>query len=281
MSPKASRAKTARNKKKQKPTRAERADRHTLYEKSVQDVVVEIDFVDETYAGLRGRKAKWLREDFCGTANAACEWVRRRPGNHAVGVDLDREVQAWGEARHVAGLGRGKSRIELLNANVLDVECPKVDIVLAMNFSYWVFKERRMLRAYYRHVHEGLNEGGLFILDAYGGADAHRELRERTKIGKFTYIWDQERYDPITGEILCHIHFTFDDGSRMKKAFTYDWRLWSLPEIREVLLEAGFRQATVYWEGTDEKTQEGNGIFTPADHGDADEAFIVYIVAEK
>ena len=65
--------------------------------------------------------------------------------------------------------------------------------------------------------------------------------------------------------MLCHIHFSFPDGSKIKKAFTYDWRLWTLPEIRELLLEAGFQRATVYWEGTNEETEEGDGEFTP--HG--------------
>ena len=34
------------------------ADRHRLYELSVQCVEAEIDFVDETYRALRGRKAR-------------------------------------------------------------------------------------------------------------------------------------------------------------------------------------------------------------------------------
>jgi len=260
---------------------SEQADRHALYEAAVQCAESEIDFVDETYERVRGRKASWLREDFCGTANAACEWVRRRRSNYAIGVDLDSSVQDWGRAHHVRSLGAAGRRIELLTEDVRRVQCEPVDIVLAMNFSYWIFKERGELRDYFRNVREGLRPDGIFILDAYGGADAHRELRERTKYDDFTYIWDQASYDPITGGILCHIDFHFPDGSRLKRAFTYDWRLWSLPEIRETLLEAGFARATVYWEGTDEETEEGNGEFTPAEHGEADDAFIVYIVAEK
>jgi len=268
-------------KKKRPASMAERADRHVLYEKAVQCAESEIDFVDQVFESIRGRKPVSLREDFCGTANAACEWVRRRPDNRAIGVDLDAEVQAWGTDHHVTKLGTASSRVELINANVLEVQCAEVDVILAMNFSYWIFKTRELLRQYFRHVFDGLGPEGLFLLDAYGGADAHRELRERTKYKKFTYIWDQKSYDPITGDILCHIHFSFPDGTRMRKAFTYDWRLWSLPEIREVLLDAGFRRATIYWEGTDDDTGEGNGEFAPAEHGEADDAFIVYIVGEK
>jgi hypothetical protein len=47
-----------------------------------------------------------------------------------------------------------------------------------------------------------------------------------------------------------------------------------------MLTEAGFK-ATVYWEGTDEDTDEGNGIFVPATEGEADAGWIAYIVAEK
>ena len=46
------------------------------------------------------------------------------------------------------------------------------------------------------------------------------------------------------------------------------------------MLDAGFRKATVYWEGEDEDG-EGNGEFTPEEKGEADLAWIAYIVAEK
>ena len=275
-------SKSARSGKKKETTRAQRSDRRLLYEDAVQCVEAEIDFVDDTYRQLRGRKAKWLREDFCGTANTSCEWVRRRRTNHVIGVDLDADVQQWGYEHHIAELtAKAQKRIKLINANVMDVSCAPVDIVLAMNFSYWIFKTRELLRQYFSNVHDGLLDGGLFMLDAFGGSDAHREMRERTKLTRFTYIWDQKAYNPITGDMLCHIHFSFPDGSKIKKAFTYDWRLWTLPEIRELLLEAGFQRATVYWEGTDEETEEGDGEFTPTEEGDADAAFVVYIVAEK
>lgn len=262
-------------------TMASKADRHVLYEDSVQCVEAEIDFIDETFKTLRKRKAQLLREDFCGTANTSCEWVRRRKRNRAIGVDLDSEVQQWGRKHHLAKLGQAQKHVTLLNENVLRVNNDPVDIVLAMNFSYWIFKDRALLRSYFRNVYEGLVEDGVFFLDAYGGSDAYKEMRERTKYDDFTYIWDQASFDPITGDMLCKIHFSFPDGSRMKNAFTYHWRLWTLPEIREVLLEAGFKRVTIYWQGDDEDSDEGNGEFEPAEHGEADQAWIVYISAEK
>ena len=269
-----------KRKKGTKETMAACADVYALYQEAVQCVEAEIDFVDETYARLRGRKAKVLREDFCGTANTACEWVRRRAGNRAIAVDLDPEVLEWSRTHNVASLDSASERITLLQSDVLRVRTEPVDAVLAHNFSYWLLKERRLMRRYFRRVRESLRPGGLFFLDGYGGADAHREVRERTKNKRFTYIWEQAAFNPINHDMLCHIHFKFPDGSRIQRAFSYSWRLWSLPEIRELLSEAGFSRSTVYWQGTDEETGEGDGVFEPTEEGVADDAWIVYMVAE-
>ena len=62
---------------------AAKTDRYLLYQRAVQCVEAEIDFVDDTFTKLRGRKAVLLREDFCGTLHTSCEWIRRRKGNIA------------------------------------------------------------------------------------------------------------------------------------------------------------------------------------------------------
>ncbi len=266
---------------KKKPKKADLADRHALYQEAVQDVEAEIDFVDQTYEEVRGRKAKLLREDFCGTANTACEWVRRRRSNRAIGVDLDAEVLDWGREHNVKALSPAEQkRIDLIEGNVLDAASEPVDIVLAMNFSYFLFRRRDELREYFRATRKNLKDDGLLIMDCYGGYDAPKELTEPRDCGKFTYIWDQAEFNPITNGMVCHIHFKFPDKSRLKKAFSYHWRLWSLPEITEVLEEAGFSHSDVYWEGTDEETGEGDGIYTPSTVGDADPGWICYIVAQ-
>ncbi|MEL7298261.1 MAG: class I SAM-dependent methyltransferase [Pseudomonadota bacterium] len=262
-------------------TLAQNADRHELYERSVQDVETEIDFVDDTYFQLRGKRATLFREDFCGTASASCEWVKRRGKNHAIGVDFDRPTLDWGLDHRVSLLeAKQQLRIRLQHDDVLKVSTLPADIIGAFNFSYFTFKDRDTLRRYFSQAHAGLADDGLFILDAFGGSEAHSELKEKTKHDDFTYVWHQKKYRPVTGHLLCHIHFHFADGSKMKKAFTYDWRLWSLPEIRELLSEAGFSNVVVYWEGTDEDG-EANGEFAPSAGGDADPAWIAYIVAEK
>jgi hypothetical protein len=267
-----------------KPTRAERADRHTLYQLSVQNVESEIDFVFDTFRKIRRRKPKLLREDFCGTANTSCEWVRRRDSHRAIAVDIDPDPLQWGREHNVAELeGGARDRIELLQGDVLDVETEKADCLLAMNFSYWLFMDRETMVRYFKRVRQNLVDDGVFFLDSYGGYDAFREYSERRKVEDedFTYVWDQHSYDPITGEMQCYIHFVFPDGSKMDRAFSYKWRLWTLPELQEMLDEAGFSKVTVYWEGTDEDTGEGNGEFEPASHGEADAGWIAYIVAER
>jgi hypothetical protein len=153
-----------------------------------------------------------------------------------------------------------------------------------MNLSYWIFKTRPELRHYFEQVHKSLVSDGIFFLDVYGGWETTKVQKERRKIGKgkkaFTYIWDQAEYDPITGYGTNYIHFRLPDGTNLKKAFSYDWRVWSIPEIRELLTEAGFKRITVYWEGEDENG-EGDGIFTPAERGETCPVFISYITAER
>ncbi len=271
---------------KRRPTKytAAKADRHELYQLSVQNVESEIDFVDDTFKELRGRRAAKLREDFCGTALSSCEWVKRRSTNTAVAVDLDKPTLDWGLAHNVGKLKpAARSRITLLNRNVLDPgpRGHRMDVVLAMNFSYWIFKQRATMLDYFQTVRTSLAPGGIFFLDMFGGYETMKEQRERRDIeGKFTYIWDQARYNGITGECQCYIHFHFRDGSRMNKAFDYNWRLWTTPEIRDILDAAGFRKSTVYLDGFDDEG-EPDGDFKPVESCDADPAWIAYIVAEK
>ena len=272
--------KSSKRKKKVKSL-AQKADRHALYQDSVQCVEAEIDFVDATFKKIRGRKAVHLREDFCGTANTSCEWVSRRAGNCAIAVDLDAEVLEWGSRNNIAKLGDAAHQITLYQQNVLDVRHEPVDTVLAMNFSYWMFKERALLRRYFRRVRDALVDDGIFFLDCYGGYEASREMREHTENEGFTYVWDQASFNPVNADMRCYIHFRFADGSKLNKAFTYEWRLWSLPEVREILEEAGFAKVSAWWQGWDEKEEDGDGEYEPVERADADAAWVCYVVAEK
>jgi hypothetical protein len=260
---------------------ADLADPHELYEASVQSVSHEVEFLDTAFTELTGRKALTLREDFCGTGAAACEWVRSDRRRTAVAVDIDAKVLDWGRKHHVAKLkSKERERVRLIEGDVRTTATGVVDIAVAFNFSWWTFKTRQELLVYFRAVHVALADDGVFVLDIYGGSDAYDEQEEETDFGLFTYVWDQHGFDPVSARYICHIHFRFPDGSELPRAYSYDWRLWTLPELRELLAEAGFARSVVYWQGEDEEG-EPSGDFEIVARGEADPAWIAYVAATK
>ena len=260
---------------------ADLADPHELYEASVQSVNHEVEFLDLAFTELTGRKALTLREDFCGTGAAACEWVRSDRRREAVAVDIDAKVLDWGRKHHVAKLkSKQRERVRLIEGDVRTAATGVVDITVAFNFSWWTFKTRQELLVYFRAVYEALADDGVFVLDIYGGSDAYDEQEEETDFGLFTYVWDQHGFDPVSARYICQIHFRFPDGSELPRAYSYDWRLWTLPELRELLAEAGFARSVVYWQGEDEEG-EPSGDFAIVARGEADPAWIAYVAATK
>lgn len=253
-------------------------DIHKMYQESVQCVEAEIDFVEKTYNDIRGNNARYLREDFSGTGQTAAEWVSRNKKNKAWAVDLDTGVLDWGINNIQPNVKKPQSLI-YKHADVRDSNIANMDIVLAMNFSYFLFMQREELKEYFVTVKKSLESTGVFFLDAFGGYEAAKELTEERECDGFTYIWDQYSFNPITSEMQCYIHFKTDDGTEYNRAFSYYWRLWTLPELQELLQEAGFSQVDVYWEGTDEKSGEGDGNFKSSKMGTADAGWVCYIVA--
>jgi hypothetical protein len=67
----------------------------------------------------------------------------------------------------------------------------------------------------------------------------------------------------------------------MRDAFRYDWRLWTIPELTELFEEAGFRNIHVLWEGTDPKTNYGNGIMRRVARGHAEGAWYAMILGQR
>jgi len=270
-------------------TMAEQADRHVLYEKSVQSPDTDVEFFTETYEKLRDKKALTMREDFCGTALLSVEWCKSDPERKAIGVDLDKATLDWGTKNNIQAAGGDiEQRIRLINGNVLDKPDEKVDLACAMNFSYCCFKTRDDLRSYFESAREGLKDDGMLMLDLLGGTETMDVLEEEREVDDedFTYIWDQDKFNPITHEMTCHIHFEFPDDSRIDKAFSYEWRLWMIPELRELLQEAGFSKIRVYWEEfvddeDDEDEMEGTGVYYEIEEAEQQESWVNYIVAER
>lgn len=266
--------------KKAKQRGPETTDRHRLYEDSVQSPDEHIRWFDQFYSEKHGRPPLSLKEDFCGTSLLSAAWVAKRPENTAVGVDLDLETLDWARSNNIAPLDEEQqSRVTLLHQDVMDVSVPKVDIVAALNFSYFGFKTREILRAYFESARRSLAPGGMLVLDMFGGWEAQMEETDRTRNKGYTYVWEQKYFDPVSSETEFHIHFKFHNGGGIQSAFIYQWRLWTLPEVRELLEEAGFVNVDIYWEGIDEDTEEGSGEYERVTKGESMPGWIAFIVA--
>jgi len=276
-------------KKKRKKTKKLIRDRHLLYTAAVQSVDPDIDFFKRVYKRHNGRPFRTLREDFCGTAALACEWVRRNEKNRAFGIDLDQETLAWAAKHNVPALGKAAERLALTRGNVLDDSNPSADLIAALNFSFCVFKTRPFLLDYFRKVRSKLEPGGVFVLDIFGGTEAGAideekraieacEAFDGRKVPSFTYVWDQYRFNPVDHHIVCRIHFKLADGTKLRRAFVYDWRLWTIPELRELLEEAGFARSDVYVEGWDEEADDTDGIFRRRKKFENQSGWVAYVV---
>ncbi len=256
-------------------------DKYFYYINSVQNPSGDAEFFRDTYKELKKKPAKTLREDFCGTFAICCEWVKLDKNHVATGVDLDKEPIEYGKKNYLTKLSdEQQSRITVLNKNVLDQGLPKSDIIVAQNFSYFLFKKRDQLKEYFSNCLKKLNDDGIFLIDCFGGSQCQEAIEEETEFENFSYFWDQLNFNPITNEADFAIHFKPKGKAKIENVFCYDWRLWSLPELREILEEVGFKKTQVYWEGTD-KDGEGDGIFTPTEKGEECESWIAYIVSEK
>ncbi len=278
------------SKKPKKKKRSVVRDPHYLYECSVQSTDPDLDFAEKTFRRRFGRPFRHLREDFCGTAALACTWILRDEANRALGVDLDGPTLAWGREHNVAALGEAEDRLELVQDDVRAVSRPRVDVTMALNFSYWIFTERAALLDYFRTARRGLKPDGMLVLDLFGGTESMMESEESRKIDAsvtfdgtrvpgFRYEWEQARYDPITGAFVCHIHFKLRDGTKLRKAFSYEWRFWTLPEIRELLLEAGFEEIEVYTDDWDDFLDDSNGVYRRRKTFDNEGVWVGYLVA--
>ncbi len=260
---------------------AKTADKHDLYQQSVQCPEADVAFIRRVFHKRFGRYPTHLREDFCGTAWLACEWVKAHRDNEAVGVDLDRPTLDWGRKHNLSRLSDEQAaRVELIHGDVMKARTGRVDVVAALNFSYFLFKELDALVTYFRKARGALRPEGMLLLDAYGGWEAQQLVEESTPNNGFTYVWDQDDYNPVTDEAVCHIHFRFPDGSRMRRAFTYHWRLWTMGGVRDALQAAGFRDVEVYWEGTD-ADGDGNGVFRRQHRAENSAGWIAYVVAYR
>jgi hypothetical protein len=256
-------------------------DKYAYYLNSVQAPDNDVLFLRDTYKELRGKAPEVLREDFCGTFSICCEWAKMGPKFRAHGIDLDYEPIQYGLANYLPKLSSSQQgRVQVHQENVLNPGLPRADIICAMNFSHFIFKERAMMKSYFHNCYATLNPGGIMVADCFGGSACFEPNTDATPMKNFTYYWQEESFDPVTNNAVFNIHYKPKGQKKIEKVFTYDWRMWSIPEIRDMMLETGFRKTHVYWEGTTKKG-EGDGNFKQVEKGEECQAWIAYIVGEK
>jgi SAM-dependent methyltransferase len=278
--------------KKNKTPLSSTISKHTLYEASVQNVEVDYEFFQHVYKEHYKRAPRLLREDFCGTGILSCEWVSKNKENKAWAIDLDPLVLAFTKKHRVPKIGDSAKRIRWIKGDACMVRRPQAEIIAALNFSYSVFKQRTDLRDYFSAVYQSLKKEGLFIMDIWGGSGTMEQVKDKRtvpksldwngkKIPKFTYTWEQAYFNHVNNNIICHINFKLNDGSKIKRAFTYDWRLWGTSELRDILTEVGFVDVGLHLEGWDEDISDSDGVFARRDEYLQMNSWVGYLVAAK
>jgi len=271
--------------KKKKQKLSETADKFVCYQKSVQAPDHEVEFFIRAYRDCYRKTPYSLREDFCGTFAVCCEWVGSNKRRTAVGVDYCAQTLQWGTENNLAELDEEQQkRVRLIQQDVRKRNRPQVDVLSAQNFSFWIFKTRAEVIEYFKIARSNLKSEGIMVMDMMGGGECFTEGhvdKRKIKKGKkgFSYNWTQVSYNPINHDAEFKIGFKFADGSKMKEAFVYQWRFWSIPEVREMLCEAGFSDSYVYWD--QEEDEEKDSVWKRAEVASSDPSWICYIVAEK
>lgn len=219
-------------------------NRFDLYELCAQAPEMEARFL----VAVHGRGPVVLGEDFAGPGAVARAWLALSPDHRAVIADRDPEPLDHARTRAEAS-GSIASRLELICDDVMGVGA-RADVIAAFNFAMCELHTRAQLVSYLRHTVYRLNANGIFAADLYGGRDCMAlgttEKRIRTRAGDVRYTWEQREADPATGRVVNAMHFRTPDGRDLRDAFTYDWRLWSTPELRDAMREAGFRSTEVH-----------------------------------
>ncbi len=249
-------------------------NKHDLYELCVQSPK---DLVPLLRA-IHGHNPSVLGEDFAGTAAVSHLWVERA-GCSAIAVDFDEETLAR----------RGEhERIAKHHCDVREISDP-CDLLFVGNFSIGYLHTRAELVAYLKHARTRLEQSGsVFVCDTYGGESAYTlggvHRAHPMPGGKLCrYTWEQHAADPTTGMVTNLIHFRVERAGviefELEDAFVYEWRLWSIPELRDAMADAGFTETLVYAKLADAVDDEGNAYVMSVEDGEEEleESFIVLV----
>ncbi|MCX6116923.1 MAG: hypothetical protein NT027_05235 [Proteobacteria bacterium] len=264
----------------------EKFDPYLLYLNSVQspehDAELLLKMWDKEIGRSRGPLV--LQEDFCGTAALCYEWVQLNHEFQAVGIDLEPSALKWGKDHFEDHLIEDATdRVKLVCGDVLIDHGIKPNIICALNFSYFFIKQRSVLLEYFKTAKNSLagSKDGLLIIDSFGGPEylmPHEDRRRNSEM-KFSYLWTIDSFDAVKHHLQCHISFQRDGESLRKNVFNYDWRLWSVPELTDLLIEAGFKTVSYWAEGLTTKGY-GDGKFKPIKTEKNCQAWVIYLIAK-
>jgi len=261
-------------------------DKHLYYLNSVQDPRGNMVFLRTIYMDQRGHVPRdlTLREDFCGTFANSCAWVVLAPGFVAHGLDLDPEPLAYGKEKYLPALKpEQQARLSVSQGDVLTAPLAQADVVAALNFAACFFHTRKLLMQYATRVLESLKPGGLVVFDLLGGPFYEEANEHETEIEdpeEFSYFFEEGDFDPLNRLATFRIHYKRKGEPKRKDLFVYTFRLWTPPELKELLLDCGYSDVRYYWEGTG-PDGDGNDVWTDSPSGEGCDTWHAYIVALK
>ncbi|MBK7404599.1 MAG: hypothetical protein IPJ41_08175 [Phycisphaerales bacterium] len=253
-------------------------DKHDLYELCVQSPAQMLP----TLRAIHGGSPRVLGEDFAGTGALSSLWAESSPDARAVAIDLDGATlhrrPPHPRITRIVGDVRAAAPVE-----------PACDILFVGNFSIGYLHARELV-AYLRRLAR-LAPAGVFACETYGGESAFLtgevERDHELPDGRTArYTWEQREANPLTGMVTDVLHFEVRRGRRVEQrlpeAFVYRWRLWSVPELRDAMAEAGFAATEVYDRTPDATDEEGNAYALPVTgDGDVEDSFVVCVAGSK
>jgi len=242
-------------------------DRHDLYELCVQNPPVLAAFLRH----LHGKQPTRLAEDFCGTAALSREWVRGCAIDsdvRAICLDSDPSTIDVAKRRAASDPGIDAGRLEFIVSDAARAPLPRSfnegsDTIFVGNFSIGELHDRSTLLRYLARARTRLRDGGIIACDTYGGESAWRTgaVRRTFRVASHMmqifgvqsdflafihYTWEQRSTDPFTARVTNALHFRVEVGGEIVQEFTdafvYRWRVWSVPELRDAMEEAGFSE---------------------------------------
>ena len=264
--------------------------KYQLYEFAAQEPALQLGIFDRCYEASYGTLPTHLKEDFCGTFLLSTEWIRRRPQNRATAVDLDPEPLEHGRITHRRRLSPAQQkRLRLLRQDVRVATRPLADVIGVCNFSFYSLHQRAQLVAYLKSCRQSLKQQGIVVLEMVGGPEfVEAPLREQRLLRHpsgphagerwFTYFWEQQAFNPIARRGRYAMHFKVAGGPSYRNVFVYDWRVWTLPEVRDCLADAGFSRSVVYWPRVIDAAAED---YDPCEVGDEYQRWNAYVVGVK